>query len=181
VPLVGNVAALAGHKDHFTFLDAAKVLLDGGLDARFVAIGDGPLRGEIATYLRQRGLEGRVTLAGFRADVPEILPELDVLMFSSKEEGLGSSLIDAYLCRVPVVATAAGGVPEIVADGVSGLLSPVRDAGALAANVRRVLGDAALRARLVEGGLRQAEALSVEPMAERTLAVYREVLAPAGA
>lgn len=181
VPLVGNVAALAGHKDHFTFVDAAERLLASGRAVRFVAIGDGPLRDDIAAYVRARGLEGAVTLAGFRDDVPSILPELDVLLFTSKEEGLGSSILDAYLCGVPVVATAAGGVPEIVEDGVTGLLSPIRDAPALAANVARVLGDAALRARLVEGGRRRAAELSVGAMTEATLAVYREAVAEGGA
>lgn len=178
VPLVGNVAALAGHKDHLTFVDTARALVDGGLDARFVVVGDGPLRAELAAYVRGRGLEGRVTLAGFRADVPEILPELDVFLFTSKEEGLGSSILDAYLCRVPVVATSAGGVPELVTDGETGLLSPIRDPASLAVNVRRVLADGALRERLVAGGARRAAEHGVDRMAERTLAVYRELASP---
>ena len=180
VPLVGNVAALAGHKDYFTFVDTAARVLGSGLDARFFAIGDGPLRDEIARYVRERGLEGRVILTGFRGDVPAILPELDVFLFTSREEGLGSSLLDAFASRVPVVATAAGGIPEIVADGETGLLARPRDADALAAAVRRVLGDAALRARLVEGGSRRLAEFGVPAMAERTLAIYREVLASSG-
>ena len=177
VPLVGNVAALAGHKDLFTFVDTAKALLDGGADARFVVVGDGPLRDELAAHVRRRGLEGRVTLAGFRADVPEVLPELDVFLFTSKEEGLGSSILDAYLCRVPVVATRAGGVPEIVTDGETGLLAPIREPAALAAGVRRVLADRAPRERIVAGGLRRVAELGVDRMAERTLAIYRELAA----
>jgi glycosyltransferase involved in cell wall biosynthesis len=174
VPLIGNVAALAGHKDHFTFVETAARVLASGLDARFFAIGDGPLRDEIAGYIRDKGLEGRVILTGFRGDIPAILPELDVFLFTSREEGLGSSLLDALACRVPVVATAAGGIPEIVADGESGLLARQRDADALATAVRRVLGDPDLRARLVEGGARRLADFGVPVMAERTLAVYRE-------
>jgi glycosyltransferase involved in cell wall biosynthesis len=175
VPLIGNVAALAGHKDYFTFVDTAARLLADGLDARFVAIGDGPLRDEIATYVRERRLEGRVVLAGFRSDVPAILPELDVFLFTSKEEGLGSSILDAYACRVPVVATAAGGVPEIVADGETGLLAPVRDPQALAAAVRRMLGDAPLRDRLVAAAERRVrDEFGTDALADRTLAIYRE-------
>jgi glycosyltransferase involved in cell wall biosynthesis len=177
VPLVGNVAALAGHKDYFTFVDTAARLLADGVDARFVAIGDGALREAIAAHIRRLGLEGRVVLAGFRSDVPTILPELDVFLFTSKEEGLGSSILDAYACRVPVVATAAGGVPEILADGETGLLAPVRDAAALAERVRRVLAEPALRRRLVEGGARHLAEFGVDRMAERTLAIYREVAA----
>jgi glycosyltransferase involved in cell wall biosynthesis len=175
VPLVGNVAALADHKDYFTFVDTAARLVAGGVAARFLAIGDGPLRGEIAAHVRRRGLDGTVVLAGFRADVPSVLPELDVFLFTSKEEGLGSSILDAYACRVPVVATAAGGIPEIVADGETGLLAPIGDPDALAAAVRRVLEDAPLRARLVAGGARLLADHGVDRMAERTLAVYREI------
>jgi glycosyltransferase involved in cell wall biosynthesis len=177
VPLVGNVAALAEHKDYFTFVDTAARLAADGLDARFVAIGDGPLRDEIAAHVRRRGVEGRVFLTGFRADVPSILPELDLFLFTSTEEGLGTSILDAYASGVPVVATAAGGVPEIVSDGETGLLAPIGDSGALADRARRVLGDPALRARLVEGGARRAAEHGVDRMAERTLAIYRE-LAP---
>ncbi len=175
VPLVGNVAALAGHKDYFTFVDTAAALLAGGLDARFVAIGDGPLREEIAAHIRRRGLEDRVFLAGFRDDVPVVLPELDLFLFTSREEGLGSSLLDAQACRVPVVATRAGGVPELVVDGETGLLAPIRDPEALAAAVRRVLGDPALRARLVDAAARRVADFGIDRMAERTLAIYGEL------
>jgi glycosyltransferase involved in cell wall biosynthesis len=171
------VAALTLEKDHLTFVDTAARVLASGFDARFIAIGDGRLRDEIARRVRQRGLEGRVVLAGFRADIAAILPELDLLLFTSRQEGLGSSLLEAFACRVPVVATAAGGIPEIVVDGETGLLAPVGDAAALAERVRRVLGDPALRATLVEGGVRRLEDFGVDRMAERTLAVYREVLA----
>lgn len=177
VPLVGNVAALAGHKDYFTFVDAAARLLAGGTDARFVAMGDGPLRDEIGAHARRSGVEGKVFLAGFRTDIPAVLPELDVFLFTSREEGLGSSILDAYACRVPVVATRAGGVPELVVDGDTGILAPVGDAGALAAAVSRVLREPALRARLVAGGARRVADFGVEEMAERTLAMYREVVA----
>jgi glycosyltransferase involved in cell wall biosynthesis len=118
-----------------------------------------------------------VTFAGFRPDLQVLLPELDLFLFTSKEEGLGSSILDAYNCGVPVVATRAGGIPEIVEDGVTGLLAPIRDPAALAASVRRVLGDPALRARLVAGGARRAAELSVEAMTEATVAIYREVVA----
>jgi glycosyltransferase involved in cell wall biosynthesis len=171
------VAALVAHKDFFTFVETAERLVAAGVAVRFVAIGDGPLRGEIAAAVRARGLERVVSLAGFRSDVPAILPELDALLFTSREEGLGSSILDAYVCGVPVIATAAGGVPEIVEDGVSGLLSPVRDPAALASNVARVLADPALRARLVAGGARRAEQHSVDAMAAATLALYREIAA----
>lgn len=176
-PMVGYVAALTAEKDHLTFLETAARVLAAGHDARFVAIGDGPLRDELASRVRQAGLGGRVVLAGFRSDIEAVLPELDLLLFTSRQEGLGSSVLEAFACRVPVVATAVGGVPEIVVDGETGLLAPIGDAAALAERVSRVLGDEALRTRLVAGGLRRLEDFGVERMAARTLEVYREVVA----
>jgi glycosyltransferase involved in cell wall biosynthesis len=179
VPIVGNVAALVDHKDLFTFVDTASLLTEGGLDARFFIIGEGPRRERLLEYVREKGLDGRVFLTGFRDDVPNVLPELDVFLFTSSQEGLGSSILDAYACRVPVIATAAGGVPEVVSDAETGLLAPVRDAAALAERVQRLLGSPALRARIVEGGAARVANFTADRMAERTLAIYREVRAEA--
>jgi glycosyltransferase involved in cell wall biosynthesis len=177
VPLVGNVAALVDHKDYPTFVEAAAGVLAAGVDARFVAIGEGELRGDLEARIRARGLEGRMALAGYRADVPRILADLDVLLFTSKTEGLGGTTLEAMASRVPVVTTAVGGVPEIVQHGVSGLVAPIGDARALAAHVVAVLRDPALRARLVEGGVRRAAEFTSARTAEKMLALYREVLA----
>lgn len=174
-PLVGTVGALGADKDPLTFVAAAARLRAMGLDARFVLIGEGPLRAALEARIDQEGLRGVVHLAGHRGDVPAILPELDVLLFTSASEGFGSTLLDAAACRVPVVATRAGGIPEVVIDEETGLLAPVGDAGALAEAVRRVLGDRALGARLVEAGARRAGQYTASRMAERTLAAYREV------
>lgn len=181
VPLIGNVAALVDHKDHVTFVETAARLLAGGLDARFVVVGEGPLRADLEALAAARGLAGRLVFAGFRDDVPEVLRELDAFLFTSKEEGLGSSIVEAFAAGVPVVATRAGGIPELVEDGVSGLLAPIRDPQALAGAVRRVLEDAPLRRRLVEGAARRARALTADRMAAETLALYDEVAPAEGA
>jgi glycosyltransferase involved in cell wall biosynthesis len=177
VPLVGNVAALAAHKGYPTFVDAAALVLERGVDARFLAVGEGDERGAIEARIRARGLDRKVILTGFRDDVARFLPELDVLLFPSVTEGLGTTVIDAFAARVPVVATRAGGIPELVVDGESGLLASVGDAGALADAVVRVLRDAMLRARLVRGGLARLGDFTTRRTAERVLEVYREILA----
>jgi L-malate glycosyltransferase len=177
--LVGNVSALAGHKDYPTFVETAARLLARGVKARFVAVGEGPERPRIEALLKARGLERDVTLAGFRDDVPVILPELDVLLFPSETEGLGTTVLDAFAAGVPVVATRAGGIPEMVVDGECGLLADVKDAETLAGNVARVLSDAALRERLVAGGRARLREFGVDRTAERILAIYREVVGAA--
>jgi glycosyltransferase involved in cell wall biosynthesis len=177
VPLVGTVAALTAEKDPLTFVEAAAALAAARPDARFVVIGEGPLRAAVQARSNALGLGDRLRLPGFRDDLPEVLPELDLFLFTSRLEGLGTSILDAQACRVPVVATAAGGIPEAVLDGETGLLAPVGDAAGLARCAARLLDDAALRARLVDAAAgRVREEFGTEVLAERTLAIYREVL-----
>ena len=173
-PVVGNVAALTGHKDHATLLDAAQIVLRRRPDARFVIAGDGPLRGELESRAREQGLEGRVIFAGFRKDVDRLLPAFSVFCLSSHLEGLGTSLLDAMAFGRPVVATAAGGIPEAVEHGVTGLVVPVRNAVALAQALLDVLGDDGLGRRLgVAGRARFLERFTADRMVEETLSVYR--------
>jgi glycosyltransferase involved in cell wall biosynthesis len=176
-PVVGNVAALTGHKDHATLLDAAQVVLRRRPDARFVIAGEGPLRRELETRAREQGLEGRVIFAGFRSDVDRLLPAFAVFCLSSHLEGLGTSLLDAMAFGRPVVATAAGGIPEAVEHGVTGVVVPVRNPGALAQALLDVLENPELRRRLgTAGRARFLERFTAERMVEETLKAYREVL-----
>lgn len=154
--LVGITAALEDHKDHRTLLAAWQQVEAAVPRAHLVVAGDGALRAVLAEQSRALGLR-RCHFLGFRSDVPALLRALDVFTLSSKLEGLGSSVMDAQWCGLPVVATAAGGIPELVRDGVTGLLVPVGDAPALAAALRRVLGDADLRRRLGAAGRAAAD------------------------
>jgi L-malate glycosyltransferase len=173
--LVGNTSAIADHKDYFTFLRAA-VLLRQRIKAKFLIIGDGPLRDAVAKEVLNLGLEEDVILTGFRKDVPVILPMLDVFLMTSKTEGLGSSVLDAWACRVPVVATAAGGIPEMVKHNHTGLLAPVFDAEELARLVQQVTEDVILRSRLVNTAYEKVKSFTKEVMIASTLEVYRSLL-----
>jgi len=174
--LVGNVAALAPHKDYFTFIDAVEILVKSGLNARYFIIGKGHLREELEAYIRSKQLGAHIIFTGFRTDIPEVLPELDVFLITSETEGLGTSIIDAFASKVPVVATNAGGIPELVVPRKTGLLSEVRDAASLAQQVTELLNDAALRQSLVEGAWQKALTFSREATAEKTAQIYRELL-----
>lgn len=174
--IVANVAAIAPHKDYFTFVDTAEMLLKKNFKAKFFIIGDGPERKYVEKYISDKNLQSNIILTGFRYDIPKILPEIDVFLFTSKTEGLGSSLLDAFAGRVPVVATAAGGVPEIVINEKTGLLSPVKDPSQLAENILRITADRNLRNLLVENASRFVKDFSKENTAKRTLEIYREVL-----
>ncbi|HMA21277.1 MAG TPA: glycosyltransferase [Gemmatimonadaceae bacterium] len=178
-PLVVMVAALVQHKDPVTFIRAMKHVVDDVPNAHAIIVGDGPLRAIVEHAIAELALENRVHLAGFRSDAETILAAADVVALSSREEGLGTVLIDALWMGKPIAATRAGGIPEIVQDGSCGLLAPAEDALALGAAISRLLVDDALRSRFSAAGRVRAPMFSVERTASRTALVYDRVIAAA--
>ncbi|RMF22231.1 MAG: glycosyltransferase, partial [Bacteroidetes bacterium] len=177
LPLVANVAALAPHKDYPTFLRAARAFLDRGHRACFLIIGgDAGEEKRVRREVKELGLEGTVHLLGFRTDVPALLPQLDALLVSSKTEGLNTTILDAFACRVPVVATRAGGIPELVEHETTGLLAPVEDPNALAAQLERLFQEPQLRDRLIANAHQKVQAFSRQALGRQSLEVYREIL-----
>jgi L-malate glycosyltransferase len=175
-PIVGNVAALVPHKGQRHFIDAARLVLPHVPDARFVIAGEGELRAALEKQIRDHHLEKHVVLAGFRPDVLSVHKAFDVFVMSSVTEGLGTSLLDAMAASKPIVATAAGGIPEVVVDGETGFLVPPRDHQAMAAAIIRLLEDEKLRRGMGEAGRRRAESrFSAERMVHETLKVYQRV------
>ncbi|MCB0704683.1 MAG: glycosyltransferase family 4 protein [Saprospiraceae bacterium] len=174
--LIGNVAAIAPHKDYFTFVETAEILLKKGLDVRFLIIGgDGGEEAIIRETILKKGLENQILLLGFRQDIPELLAELDLLLFTSKTEGLGTSLLDALASGLPIVATRGGGIPEIIRHGETGLTAEVGDAPALARLVLQMLTDTDLRAKLIAGGLDLVQSFSKSNTAAATQEIYEAV------
>lgn len=181
-PLLGMVAQLIERKGHATLLDALPAIRQAHPRVRALLLGQGPLRHELQRRLAAASLDGTVVLAGFRADVGRILPNLDLLVHPATREGLGIAVLQAARAGVAIVASDAGGLPEIVADGKTGLLVPPGDAAALAEAVSRLLADAGLRARYGAAGARRVAAdFAPRHMVAGNLRVYREVLARRGA
>jgi glycosyltransferase involved in cell wall biosynthesis len=170
--VIGTVAALVGHKDYPNLLRAARRVLDRRSDVTFVALGDGPLRSALEAEAAQLNLGERFVFAGFRDDVGAWLRRFDVFVLASREEGLGSSLLDAQALGIPVAATRAGGIPDVVTDGENGLLVPVGDAEALGDALLRLADSAALRARLGQAGSLSVRRFSAEVMVEKYLSLY---------
>ena len=176
VPVVGNVAALTGHKDHATLVEAMALLRPRCPEARLVIAGEGELRPALEALVRERGLGDRVVFAGFRHDLDRLLPAFSVFCLSSRLEGLGTSLLDAMAFGLPVVATAAGGIPEAVEDGVTGRVAPPRDPAALAEALADVLGDEERRRAYGAAGRRRfLERFTADHMVDETLRVLEEV------
>ena len=143
----------------------------------FIIVGSGPLEAELRSLATELGLEDRVVFTGFRKDADRIIASLDVFAFSSRMEGLGTVVLDAFSLGVPVAATRAGGIPEMVEDEKTGLLSPPGDPEGLAGNIIRLLGDEALARRLTGAALRLVrENYSIDLMAEKYRRLYREMV-----
>ncbi len=178
VPLLVSAGALVGHKDHANFIDAFRRVRKDFPDARAVIAGEGPLREDLVEQVANLGLRDCVHFLGHREDVPAIIRAADVYVSSSWSEGLGTSVLEALGCETPVVATVAGGVPEMVIDGATGHLVPNRDPGLLANAIVRSLQDRGAARTMAKQGRRLVEEkFSVDRMVEGTLRVYEELLA----
>jgi glycosyltransferase involved in cell wall biosynthesis len=175
-PIVGNVAALVPHKGQRHLIEAAALALPQVPDARFLIAGEGELRPALERQIKEHHLEKHVLLAGFRPDVLSLHKAFDIFVMSSLTEGLGTSLLDAMFCAKPIVATAVGGIPEVVVDGETGFLVPPRDDNAMATAIVKLLKDPALRRRMGKAGRARACArFSAERMVLDTLRVYQRV------
>lgn len=170
--IVGNTSALADHKDYFTFIDTAGELIREGVKIHFFVLGDGPMKDEIVSYAASNGLQDHITFSGFVDNVPEWLKQFDVFLITSKTEGLGTSIIDALACEIPVVATKAGGIPELVIHEQTGLLAEVQNVSQLTSHVKRILEDASLRRELTSNGLKHVQLFSKENTGAETLKAY---------
>lgn len=178
VPLLVTVGRLTPPKDFRTLVAA---LAGVRLEFRALVVGDGPERDSAADAIRAAALDERVELIGTRDDVDRILGEADIFVLASRSEGMPMSVLEAMAAGVPVVATAVGGVPELVVEGETGLLVPPGDGSALAQAIERLLDDADLRRRLGEAGRRRVETtFSLRNWQSAHLELYTELLARRG-
>jgi sugar transferase (PEP-CTERM/EpsH1 system associated) len=151
------VARLSPEKRHDVLLAAVRRLLDSGLALDLSVVGDGPTRPALEKQIAQLRLEGAVRLLGMRDDVAELLQEADLFTMPSATEGMPITVIEAMACALPIVATAVGGLPELVKEGENGFLVPVGDADALAQALGRLIKDRDLLRRIGAANRRVAE------------------------
>lgn len=146
--IIGTTAAFVQHKDPLTMVKAIHKLYQLRQDFVFYHFGNGILMDETKKAIITYKLNDVYIIGGFHKNVEDVFSVLDVFVMSSEEEGLGSSVLDAFMYKVPVVSTNAGGLADVV-EG-NGLLSKVKDAEALAANINRILNDPELKNKLVK-------------------------------
>ncbi len=174
--IVGTVAALVGHKDYPTLLKAAQQVLKKQENVTFCAVGDGGDREPLLQLHQSLDLGERFKFVGFRKDVGRFFKLFDVFVLSSHMEGLGTSVLDAMACGLPVVATAAGGIPEMIENGKNGLLVPPRNPQALAGAILQLLNDEALRHSLALAGKKNVSRFSIENNVLQHIELYQQLL-----
>jgi glycosyltransferase involved in cell wall biosynthesis len=178
-----NETVVVGTVGRFVAQKSLHILLEGfalyraasSRSARLVMVGYGGLESVLKARAIEIGLADEVVWTGFRDDIPTVMTSFDIVALSSKCEGFGLVLLEAMAAGKPIVATNASAIPEIVEDGVNGLLIPVDDPVAFSASFKR-LEDASLRARLGAAGRSRAGGFTMNRMVDATLAAYAEVL-----
>jgi len=175
--VIGTMGRLHPVKGLDVFLRAARIIKAHRKSTKFVIAGDGPLRGELQTLAQQCGLAHETMFLGHRSDGHNVLGLMDLFVLPSLSEGIPLVLLEALALARPVVATAVGGVPEVIEHGISGLLAAAGKENELAQRCLAVMDDPVLAQRLGHAGRKCVEkSFSAEAMAENVANVYRTLV-----
>ena len=175
--LIGCVGQFVAEKGHEFLIRAFARIRQVIPPAMLVLIGDGELKGEYRMLVQQLGLEGKVLFQEFVPDLGSVLPALDLFVFPSLHEGLGSSLLAAMACEVPICASRTGGIPEIIQDGETGYLFNPGDVAAITQSMLEALQSPQRSRDLAKTAAKTAvQRFSVARMVEATREVYANVL-----
>ena len=176
-PAGAMVAQFVSRKGHWVLVHALAILKGRGVTPSVVLFGRGPMRENVAALAEAAGVAGQIRFAGFRDDLHEWLGSFDFCVHPALKEGLGVAALQAGAAGVPVVGGKAGGIPEVIEDGKTGILCPPGDAGALATAIAGLLTDPdAARTMGRRARERIASHFSVDAMVEGNLEVYRRVV-----
>lgn len=173
--VIGTVANLRTQKGYPVLLAAAAEVVAKAPQALFLAVGQGPLEDEVRERRDQLGLGQRFRLLGYREDVPHVLSACDVFVLASLNEGFPVALMEALAAGLPLVATAVGGIPDAVTDGVEGFLVPPSRPDLLAERLLRLVTDAELRAQLGEAARATGQQFDIGVAVRRLEQVYDQV------
>ena len=175
--VITMVAALAPHKDPFTFLKASEQLLDTYPQTVFLLVGAGELWHDLQGVVQTAPFKDRFLMLGFRKDIKQILAASDIFCMSSKTEGLCTSILDAMAMAKPVVATSAGGIPEVVDNGVTGWLVSIQNPSAMANKIAELIENTEQRRIMGVESRKRVEAMfDIRETVRKTAAVYKSLL-----
>ncbi len=174
--VIGTVASFAGHKDYPNFINAARIISNIKPQVKFVAVGEGKLRKKMEEIVQADKLNDKFFFAGHRTDLADFYNIFNLFVLSSKKEGLGTSVIDALAFGLPVVATSAGGIKEIIVNNVNGILVEPGNPEALAKAIIEIMDNEQKRKVLVETAMRMIDEFSIEKTIRKNIALYHELL-----
>ncbi len=153
--IIGNIAEFTDFKDHITWVKTVEELVRrDNIKAKYILVGKGELEKNIKELVNQKNLNDHIIFTGFRKDIPEILPEFDLFLFTSNNEPTGGVLLESYACKVPIVAANAGGIPEVIVDKKTGFLAEVGNPIDFADKVELVLNDQLLQKEITNNGFK---------------------------
>lgn len=150
--LIVSAGRLSPEKNYAAMIEAARQVCGRHPQAYFMVFGEGFLRPDLEQKIDASGLRGRFLLPGFRNDLQSLLPEIDIFMLPSFTEGLPNVALEAFANKKPIVASAVGGTPEVVENGVSGFLTTPEDVSTMVTSIQKLLDDPGLRNQMGTAG-----------------------------
>lgn len=174
--LLGSVAAFAGHKDIPNLIRAFKIVSEKLNNVKLCLVGDGKLNDTIKQLIDELGLSDKVILTGYQQNVGEYLKSFDIFVLSSKKEGLGTSIIDALAVGLPVVATRAGGIPELIEHNSNGVLVDIKNSSLLAKAVIELVSDKNKMAELGNNAKQSAMKFSIDETIKKNINEYGKLV-----
>ncbi|MCD5390701.1 glycosyltransferase [candidate division NPL-UPA2 bacterium] len=176
-PLVGTVGIIRSEKGHFHLIKAIQQVLEVKPETRLLIVGDEPKGDTVRRQIKELGLEKQIIMTGLRDDIPQVLAALNIFVLPSLREGVPQAVAQALAMKKAVVATAVGGVPELIENERTGILVPPQDVEALSEAMVELLDDREKARRLGENGRRFIEEkFSLEGMVEKIESLYRDLL-----
>ncbi|TGK01293.1 glycosyltransferase family 1 protein [Leptospira langatensis] len=173
--IIGNIAALVDHKDQKTLLHAIS-LIETDKKFKVLIVGEGELKKELESLASEKKILDKVIFTGFRNDIPELLSVFDIFTLTSKEEGLGTSVLDAMASGLPIVATNGGGIAEMLTEGEGAFVKEVGDASSLAQAYKSLLEDPKLRKSMGAFNKEAVKRFSVKNTIKKTELAYYSLL-----
>jgi glycosyltransferase involved in cell wall biosynthesis len=174
---IGTVASLTEEKGHVYLIEGARQVIDKYAECCFLIVGEGNQRHFLEEKISAFGLKGKMIFTGSRKDVPQILPMLDAFILPSLKEGLPMALLEAMAVKVPVIATKVGAIPNVIEDGINGILIPPKNSDAIADAINRMLSNRYSAKEMANRGFEKVrDHYSADIMARKYLAIYKDLL-----
>lgn len=174
---IGYIAALTEEKDHFTFLKTAKNILEINPNVQFTLAGEGKLKEKLIDFTNELGIAKNINFVGFVIDIPSLIADIDLLLFTSISEGLGSTILDFFMTKKPVVTVKNGGSEELVFQNETGFICELKDDENLAKYCLELINNPELSFKITENAYKFViENFSVNTIIDKTLDAYTKIL-----